>query len=94
MVKHRNDGRSFFERRIFVQNYISFRIFPDYFYTFTLWESDKKTKLIDFVMIDTVLLCGGSNSSDWEHGPLEGPSDSLLAEDYWQWIEDQLKQST
>lgn len=45
-------------------------------------------------MIDTVLLCGGSNLSDWEHRPLEGPKDSLVAETYWQWIEEQLHQST
>ena len=71
-----------------------FRIFPDYFYTFSVWQSDKQKKLIDFVMIDTVLLCGGSNLSDWEHRPLEGPKDLFLAEDYWQWIEEQLRQST
>ena len=70
------------------------RVFPDYFYTFSLWESDQTTKLIDFVMIDTVLLCGGGNMSDWDHRPLEGPENSLVAETYWQWIEEQLRQST
>ncbi len=45
-------------------------------------------------MIDTIILCGGDAVSDWDHAPLEGPKDSKVAEDYWQWIEDQLKQST
>jgi hypothetical protein len=93
MVKPQNDGRSSIKNSFRI-NYTSFRVFPDYFYTFSLWLSDKQTKLIDFVMIDTVLLCGGSNLSDWEHGPLEGPQDSFIAEDYWQWIEEQLRQST
>jgi hypothetical protein len=50
--------------------------------------------LIDFVIIDTVVLCGGDTSSDWDHAPLEGPKDKDVAETYWQWIEDQLRQST
>jgi hypothetical protein len=45
-------------------------------------------------MIDTVLLCGGGNLSDWERSSLEGPSNLFVAEAYWQWIEDQLRQST
>ncbi|CAF1471658.1 unnamed protein product [Adineta steineri] len=69
-------------------------IFPDYFYTFSLWQSDKQKKLIDFIMIDTVILCGGTNLSDWEHAPLEGPEKPHVAEIYWQWIEEQLQQST
>jgi len=70
------------------------RVYPDYFYTFSLWQQDKQKKLIDFVMIDTVVLCGGSDLSDWDHTPLKGPKDERIAEDYWQWIEDQLRQST
>jgi len=69
-------------------------VFPNYFYTFSLWTSDKQKKLIDFVMIDTILLCGGSNISDWEHTPLEGPKNPFIAETYWEWIEEQLRQST
>lgn len=45
-------------------------------------------------MIDTVILCGGTNLSDWDDAPLEGPENEQVAEDYWQWIEDQLSQST
>lgn len=45
-------------------------------------------------MIDTVILCGGTNLSDWDHTPLDGPQNERIAEDYWQWIEDQLRQST
>ncbi|CAF0951908.1 unnamed protein product [Rotaria sp. Silwood1] len=69
-------------------------IFPDYFYSFSLWQSDKQKKLIDFVMIDTVILCGGDSLSDWDHTPLEGPKNQHVAEAYWQWIEEQLRQST
>ncbi|CAF1164463.1 unnamed protein product [Rotaria sordida] len=55
---------------------------------------DKQTKLIDFVMIDTVVFCGGGGLSDWDHTPLEGPKNQYVAEAYWQWIEEQLHQST
>ncbi|CAF1299014.1 unnamed protein product [Rotaria sordida] len=55
---------------------------------------DKQTKLIDFVMIDTVVFCGGGGLSDWDHTPLEGPKNQYVAEAYWQWIEEQLRQST
>ncbi|UJR16223.1 hypothetical protein I4U23_003133 [Adineta vaga] len=69
-------------------------VFPDYFYSFTLWQSDQQKRLIDFVMIDTVLLCGGDTLSDWDHRPLEGPTNELVSEAYWQWIEGQLRQSS
>ena len=72
----------------------SHRKYPDYFYTFSLWQSDEKKKLVDFVMLDTVLLCGGGNVSDWASTPEEGPENVVLAEAYWQWIEEQLRQST
>ncbi|CAF0791640.1 unnamed protein product [Didymodactylos carnosus] len=59
-----------------------------------LWQSDKQTKLVDFVMLDTVILCGGGNLSDWEHTPLKGPASDHVAEAYWQWVEEQFRQST
>jgi hypothetical protein len=92
MAKHQNDGKVFIKSFLSVK-YHEYRVFPDYFYTFSLWQSDKQTKLIDFVMIDTVILCGGTNLSDWETAPLEGPPDTFIAETYWQWIEEQLRQS-
>lgn len=70
------------------------RTFPDYFYTFSLWQSDQQKKLVDFVMLDTVILCGGGNASDSEETPLTGPANILLAEAYWQWVEEQFRQST
>lgn len=45
-------------------------------------------------MIDTVILCGGDTQSDWDHQALEGPRDPHAAETNWQWIEEQLRQST
>jgi hypothetical protein len=45
-------------------------------------------------MIDTVVLCGGATSSDWDHSPLQGPKNQHVADAYWQWIEEQLRQST
>lgn len=70
------------------------RTYPDYFYTFSLWQSDKQTKLVDFIMLDTVILCGGGNTSDWEETPTEGPKNRFVAEAYWEWVEQQLRQST
>ncbi len=70
------------------------RRYPDYFYTFSLWQSDQQKKLVDFIMLDTILLCGGGNLSDWSLASVEGPEDEFIAEAYWQWIEDQLRQST
>jgi tartrate-resistant acid phosphatase type 5 len=93
MEKHQNDGKLFITNILQVI-YHEYRVYPDYFYTFSLWQSDKQKKLIDFVMIDTVILCGGAEVSDWDHTPLAGPKDPHLAETYWQWIEDQLRQST
>lgn len=69
------------------------RVYPDYFYTFSLWQSDKQKKLVDFVMLDTVLLCGG-NLSDWDQSSPDGPKNNRVAEAYWEWIEAQLRQST
>ena len=40
------------------------------------------------------MLCGGGNISDWEHAPLKGPKNEFVAEAYWQWVEQQLRQST
>ncbi len=75
--------------------YFSFdRKYPDYFYTFSLWQSDQQKKLVDFVMLDTVILCGGGNISDWDDTTLKGPKNDFVAEAYWQWIEEQLRQST
>ena len=45
-------------------------------------------------MLDTVILCGGGNSSDWERTPSEGPDNDYVAEAYWEWVEQQLRQST
>ena len=45
-------------------------------------------------MIDTVLLCGGDDLSDWDHAPLQGPQNPQAAATYWQWIEEQLRAST
>lgn len=69
-------------------------VYPDYFYTFSVWQNNKQNKLVDFVMLDTVMLCGGGNVSDWEHSPLKGPDNNYVAEAYWKWVEEQLRQST
>lgn len=45
-------------------------------------------------MLDTVILCGGGNISDWDDTTLKGPKNDFVAEAYWQWIEEQLRQST
>lgn len=95
IAKYPNDGRSL---SMFISctisSFYSYRTYPDYFYTFTLWQSGGQQKLVDFVIIDTVLLCGGGNNSDWSSAPIDGPADNTVADVYWQWIEDQLRQST
>jgi len=69
-------------------------VFPDFFYTFTLWQNgDQQKKLIDFIMIDTILLCG-QPLPDWDHSPLKGPENQTLADEYWTWIEEQMRAST
>jgi hypothetical protein len=45
-------------------------------------------------MIDTVILCGGGNLSDWAPTVMKGPEDKFIADAYWQWVEEQLRQST
>jgi hypothetical protein len=94
-AKYPNDGKllSIFISCVICYLY-SYRTYPDYFYTFTLWQTGGQQKLVDFVMIDTVLLCGGGNNSDWSSAPIDGPADYSAADVYWQWIEDQLRQST
>jgi hypothetical protein len=72
---------------------INVRIFPHYFYTFSLWQSDRQKKLNTSVMIDTVLLCGAVSFSNWDHVPLEASKGSHLADAYWQWNEEQFGQS-
>jgi hypothetical protein len=96
MEKYQIDGKCPFSFFVILKKiYFYFgRRFPDYFYTFSLWQSDQQKKLVDFIMIDTVILCGGGNTSDWEHTPLKGPENNFVAEAYWQWIEEQLRQST
>lgn len=96
MEKRQKDGKQLLIF-ILLMNKIYFcfdRNFPDYFYTFSLWQNDKQKKLVDFVMLDTVILCGGADVLDWDHTPLNGPENNYLAEAYWQWVEEQFRQST
>ena len=59
---------------------------------------------VDFVMIDTIVLCGNTRdikyntdpylvSATPEHPP-RGPEDIEAAEDQWQWLDTQLVTST
>jgi hypothetical protein len=56
-----------------------------------VWQNSEN-KLIDFIMIDTVVLCG-QPEGDWDHRPLKGPENSDLADQYWEWIESELRKS-
>jgi tartrate-resistant acid phosphatase type 5 len=65
--------------------------FPDYNYSVTLWD-DEHDMDVQVVMVDTVILCGDSDDADVVQPA--GPSDHLLAQSHFDWLEDQLKSST
>lgn len=66
--------------------------FPSEYYTFS--EASKDGATVQFVMIDTVLLCGNSEIDGLDrelHGSeLRGPEDVRAAESQMQWINDTL----
>ncbi|CAJ0930404.1 unnamed protein product, partial [Mesorhabditis belari] len=75
-------------------------MYPDYWYKFNYTLSDGTT--IDFLMIDTIVLCG--NTADVEYGDLwdllwkgskvpDGPKDKKMAEKQWDWIAKTLNES-
>ncbi|CAJ0573006.1 unnamed protein product, partial [Mesorhabditis spiculigera] len=75
-------------------------MFPDYWYKFNYTLNDGTT--IDFVMIDTIILCG--NTADVEYGSVwdllwkgnkvpDGPKNASVAEKQWEWIAQTLNQS-
>eukprot|EP00656_Telonema_subtile_P035047 TRINITY_DN3905_c0_g1_i1.p1 TRINITY_DN3905_c0_g1~~TRINITY_DN3905_c0_g1_i1.p1 ORF type:complete len:358 (+),score=80.35 TRINITY_DN3905_c0_g1_i1:88-1161(+) len=64
-------------------------VFPDIYYTFT--EGD-----VQFIMIDTVVLSGNSQTvdgGDLAGNELPGPADAAMAATQYEWIEAQLKAS-
>jgi tartrate-resistant acid phosphatase type 5 len=78
-------------------------MFPDFYYTVT-WPVPGTSYTLQVVMIDTVLLCGGTDDLEYceENGILAkdcviqptGPDDPKVAATQWQWINDTLKAST
>jgi len=64
--------------------------YPDFYYSFQYKLKSGVTA--DFVMVDTIMLCGNVNST---HDDMTlGPEDLQLAEEHWEWVERKLKGST
>ncbi|CEF67893.1 Tartrate-resistant acid phosphatase type 5 [Strongyloides ratti] len=75
--------------------------FPNYYYTIN-YHLKNETK-IKFLMIDTIQLCGntididGSNIISWikaDHHDPSGPDDVNLANEQWEWIKNELENSS
>jgi len=64
--------------------------FPDLYYKLTFGSPDGA--IVDIIMIDTVQLCGNSDTDMLGLKPT-GPVSQQKAEDQWQFIEDSLKNS-
>ncbi|XP_064604174.1 tartrate-resistant acid phosphatase type 5-like [Liolophura sinensis] len=58
--------------------------FPNFYYNLT-FRIPGTSLTVDIVMIDTVILCGNTDS-DFSQKPLRGPSDVDDAEKQWDWI--------
>ncbi|XP_064626660.1 tartrate-resistant acid phosphatase type 5-like [Lineus longissimus] len=65
--------------------------YPDYYYTMSYPIPNSK-KTVRFVMIDTILLCGVSDTHYLGEPPL-GAADQSVADKQWLWIEQQLSHS-
>ena len=66
-------------------------MFPNFYYNMTFAVGNTGTT-IEFVMIDTVILCGNSDH-DFKHKQPQGPEKLSDAEQQWTWIEQRLKSS-
>jgi len=66
--------------------------FPSLYYTFTE-TIPGTTSTIQFVMIDTVVLAGNSESTEFNTYPIE-PESKFAAQSQWEWIENTLVDST
>ncbi|KAL5015749.1 hypothetical protein ScPMuIL_005338 [Solemya velum] len=85
-----HDHRGNVSAQIQYTKYSSRWKFPDYYYNFTVKVPQTST-VVEIVMIDTVVLCGGSD--DFAGSQPQGPEDDLSAQTQWQWIERTLSSS-
>jgi tartrate-resistant acid phosphatase type 5 len=67
-----------------------FRNFPNYYYAleFTIPGG----KIVDIIMLDTILLCGNT-AHDFVGDQPHGPDNMKMSEDQWTWLELQLMAS-
>ncbi|XP_045157760.2 tartrate-resistant acid phosphatase type 5-like [Mercenaria mercenaria] len=65
--------------------------FPDFYYKIT--KTLPKDKVLDILLIDTVMLCGQTHATP-KGKRVFGPEDIHAAEVQWNWIEQNLKDST
>lgn len=70
--------------------------FPDYYYSFHQTFNDEKgrRRQVHVVMLDTVLLAGNNDDNEDRFMPPPGPRDPQVAETQWQWLENELSEST
>ncbi|XP_066912316.1 tartrate-resistant acid phosphatase type 5-like [Clytia hemisphaerica] len=66
--------------------------FPSLWYSKTFQFSDT-SRTMKLIMIDTVVLCGNTDS-DFDAMPPNGPEGWVLAEEQWAWLETELKASS
>ena len=66
------------------------RNFPNYYYKVNYTIPGGKT--LDIVMLDTIQLCGNTKS-DFAEGQPQGPTNLLMANSQWAWLEQQLATS-
>ena len=66
------------------------RNFPNYYYKVNYTIPGGKT--LDIIMLDTIQLCGNTKS-DFAEGQPQGPTDFLMADSQWTWLEQQLATS-
>ena len=66
-------------------------MFPNYYYGLQ-FKIPSSHFTVEILMVDTVLLCGNSDS-DFLYKQPEGPDNLLHAEDQWTWLETRLQAS-
>jgi hypothetical protein len=103
MIAGNHDHLGNVSAQIMYTNHSNLWTFPELFYK-VQYAFDSNRSTVDFIFIDTTVLCGNTDSVDgrsvfsWIKARKQMPNkpDPMhadLAEEQWKWIEEQLKQS-
>lgn len=68
-----------------------FRNFPDFYYKKS-YKLDNTNISVDFIMTDSIILCGNTVFETYSQPSLD-PTDRYRSEKHWKWLEDTLKSS-